>query len=610
MSFHLRVLSYFRQSLGGIILAILLMFLSSLAALLQPFPLAILIDSLLSGRPSGHWVHRLFYSLTPDSILPRILALAGIMLGLRIVQELLTLAQSVVAIKVGFSGLMRVRCDLFQKLQALSIGYHKSTPQGDAIYRLSSDTYGFQTILNIFMNSVLLSIVTLLVMTVIMLTLSWKITLIALSIVPILILLTEYGGRVIRRGWTVAKEADADMTTAVQRSVAAISLVQAYGREADEYERFHGTARNSVKAYVRVYWSELLYRLGIGAVFGIGAAAIFGYGGYLVYRDQVLNPVGDAGMTVGNLSIFLAYLAQLYLPLQQLTGASAMLQGSAVSAQRVFEVLDRDPIISDAPDAQALPLKPRTLEIDHISFEYRKGEPVFEDVSLKLEPGEMVGLVGFSGVGKTTLLNLLPRFYDPTHGSIKLDGQDIRRLKLKDLRKHLAMVLQESIILPTTIAENIAYGRPGATDAQIRQATHQARADEFIEKLPQKYETVVSEAGSNLSGGQKQRISIARALLTDAPILVLDEPTSALDPQNELLIVETLYGLRGSRTIILVSHRISTVADCDRILVMDAGRIVEVGTHAELLERRGVYYKMARHQMKLQESPATPEPAP
>jgi subfamily B ATP-binding cassette protein MsbA len=520
---------------------------------------------------------------------------------------LLTLAQSILSIRIGFGGLMRVRCELFQKLQALSIGYHKSTPQGDAVYRLATDTYGFQAILNTFLNSVVASIVMLLIMTGIMFTLSWQLTLISLAVIPLLLFMTTYGSRSIRAGWDIAKSADTDLTTAVHRSVAAISLVQAYGRERDEYARFEQTARQSVRSYIRVHLAELRYALTIGLIFGVATAAIFGFGGYLVYRDRIVLNLGENGMTVGSLYIFLAYLLQVYVPLQRLAGTPAVLQGSASSAQRVFEVLDRDPVIRDVPGAIDLPRAPRTLAIDKISFEYRAGEPVFEEVEFSLPPGAMVGLVGFSGVGKTTLLNLLPRFYDPMRGAIRLDNHDIRSVKIKDVRKHFAMVLQESVILPTTVAENIAYGKPDATEEQIRTAADLARAAEFIEKLPEKYQTIINEHGSNLSGGQRQRIGIARALLSDAPILVLDEPTSALDPANELMIVETLYALRKTRTIILVSHRISTVADCDRIYVMDQGRLVESGTHEQLLQNRGAYYRMARHQMKLADSPADPQ---
>jgi len=270
--------------------------------------------------------------------------------------------------------------------------------------------------------------------------------------------------------------------------------------------------------------------------------------------------------------------------------------------ERVFEVLDRDPVIKDAPDAIPLPRQPRVLDLDNVEFHYRDGEPVLRDVSVKILPGQMVGFVGSSGVGKTTLLNLLPRFYDPTGGALKLDGIDLRKIRVRDLRAHIALVLQENVILPTSVAENIAYGKPKAGDAEIRRAAEMAGASAFIDKLPDKYETQISESGSNLSGGQRQRIAIARALLTEAPILVLDEPTSALDPAHEAMIIQTLAGLKRQRTILVVSHRLSTVADCDQIFVMDEGRIVEQGTHAELLARRGIYYAMARHQLRLEES--------
>lgn len=599
MPLYLRVLRYFREDLPWIIVSLVLILLSSLAALLQPFPLAVLIDTVLQGKPSNQWISRMMVAVLPSGMLQQIIALAGITLALRVAQELLTMAQALVTIHIGYAGITRVRCDLFQKLQALSLAYHKSQPQGDAIYRLSNDTHGVQQIYNTIVNSIVVSVITLIVMAWIMLTMNWRLTLIALSIAPLLMWLTDYGWKVIKRRWGLVKEVETEVMTTIQRSVAAISLVQAFGRQADEFARFRKTVRHLVSSYIRVYWVELLHATMIGIVFAVATAVIFGYGGYQVYRDQYIDKIGEAGMTVGTLYVFLMYLAQLYGPLQKLTGAGASLQSATVSAERVFEVLDRDPIIMDAPDAVHFPVQQRTLEIDGISFEYRKGEPVFSDVSVTFKPGDMIGLVGFSGVGKTTLLSLLPRFYDPSSGSIKLDGTDIRKIKLADVRKHMALVLQESIILPTTIEENISYGRPDATDEQIREAATLARAAEFIEKLPDKYDTQVSESGSNLSGGQRQRIAIARAMLTEAPILVLDEPTSALDPENEQAIVQTLYSIRRSRTIILVSHRLSTVADCDRIYVMGNGRIAEHGSHEQLLAQRGLYWQMAKHQMKL-----------
>jgi len=329
---------------------------------------------------------------------------------------------------------------------------------------------------------------------------------------------------------------------------------------------------------------------------------MFGYGGWLVYRDQfVLHKTN--GMTIGALYVFIGYLGMLFDPLRQLSSSGSSAAGAMAGVKRVFEVLDRDATIKDSPGASSLPRQPRTLQFDHAGFEYRPGEPVLIDVNVTIAPGQMVAFVGSSGVGKTTLLNLLPRFYDPTTGAMKLDGHDARTIKIADLRKHVALVLQESVILPTSVAENIAYGRPDATDSQIRQAAEFAGAAVFIEKLPQKYESQISESGGNLSGGQRQRIAIARALLTEAPILVLDEPTSALDPQHEQMITETLRSLKKQRTIVLVSHRLSTVADCDQIFVMDEGRIVEQGTHEGLIAQRGLYFQMAKHQMKLEDEP-------
>lgn len=607
MRFYLRAISYFRAYTGEIFLSLVLIALSTAFGLLIPFPMAIFFDSVIGSVDPQNWIYRLFFWSAPQSKVGQIMALAGIMLGLRICQELLGMGQTLMNIRIGYGGLMRVRCELFRKLQELSLAYHKSQPQGDAIYRLSYDTYGFHTILNVLVQTVLVSAVTLVLMTWIMLSMNWQLTLIGLSISPLLLWTTRIYGRILRKKSTEAKEVDSQLTTTIQRSVATIGLVQAFGREADEYEAFSSTVQRSVSAYLRLHWQEMIYWLFVGSIFGLGGALIFGYGGYIVYRDQLVLHLGDGGMTIGKLSIFLSYiLGNLYGPLNKLSTAGAAIAGGVSGVQRVFEVLDRDPIIKDAPDAISLPKQPRVLELDRVTFWYAPQNPVLCDLSCTIHPGQMVAFVGSSGVGKTTLLNLLPRFYDPVSGALKLDGHDLRQIKIRDLRRHVALVLQDSVVLPTTVSENIAYGRPDASESQIRHAAEMAGAASFIEKLPQKYATLISESGQNLSGGQKQRISIARALLTEAPIIIMDEPTSALDPQHEAMIVDTLRQLKRLRTVIIVSHRLSTVADCDHIFVMDEGKIIEQGTHDDLVKQRGLYFKMARHQMKLEDSEAAP----
>jgi ATP-binding cassette, subfamily B, bacterial len=613
MRFYLRAIRYFREDLPLIVASLILVGLSTVAGVLQPFILGIMVDTVFLSLPGGDIVHRAFLyflklcHVDPGEKPKQIIILAILALALRAGQELLSMGQRLLNTRIGYNGLLRVRCDLFRKLQQLSLGYHKSQPQGDAIYRLSYDTSGFQTILNVLLNNVLVSSVMLVAMTLLMLQMNWVLTLITLCVAPPLFWTTKVFAGPMKKRWIEAKEVDSRLTTVIQRSVAAIGLVQAFGREADEFENFHDTARSSISANYRQAKQDSIYWLLVGCIFGLDNAIILIYGGLKAYHDQILMHLPH-GFTIGQLWVFLTYVNQVYGPLQSVSGSGASIQGGVASVQRVFEVLDRDPIIKDAPNAIHLPRQPRVLQLQNVGFEYRPGEAVLREIDGTIKPGQMVAFVGSSGVGKTTLLNLLPRFYDPTTGAILLDGKDIRSVLIRDLRSHVALVLQDGVILPTTVSENIIYGRPEATEAQVRQAAKLAGADLFIEKLPQGYETVIDESGGNISGGQKQRIGIARALVTEAPIMVLDEPTSALDPQHEALITQTLRNLKRQRTIIIVSHRLSTVFDCDQIFVMDEGRIVERGTHTELLAMHGVYFAMAQHQLKLEDA-VDPSPA-
>jgi len=589
MSKYRRVFEYFRRDWWRIAVSLSLVGLSTLLGLLWAFPLAILID-LQTGKKMDQWLYLWFYDRAPkDNGWQQLLYLTALAFVVRIGSEVLKAAQGVLNMRVGLAGVMRVRCDVFRKLQEMSLAYHRSQPQGDSIFRVASDTYGFESVLNV-MTGVFINVLTLVFMVIIASGMNLRLTLISLAVVPLMLLVLRQYGRVLSRYSREARERDSTLQTILQRAMSSINLVQAFGRERDEYDRFDATVQNSLRSYYRLHWHEIMYWFCLGAVFAVGATVIFGYGAHLIQTGA---------LTIGSLAIFLDYVARLYDPLNKLSSSGSSLMTSMASVDRVFEVLDRDPIIKDVPNAIALPRLPRRLELDHVSFGYDPKSAILKDLCVTVEPGEMVAFVGSSGVGKTTLLNLFPRFYDPTAGCIKLDGIDIRNIQLKCLRAHIALVLQENMVLPTTIHENIAYGFPNARRNSIRRAAALAGAATFIERMPHRYHTQVMENGSNLSGGQRQRLGIARALLSRAPIIVLDEPTSALDPENEMHITRLLRSLKGARTIIMVSHRLSTVADCDRIFVMDHGRIVETGTHQQLIAQQGIYSKLARHQLKL-----------
>jgi ABC-type multidrug transport system fused ATPase/permease subunit len=602
MHFLRRCLAYFRPDLPRIIWSLVLTLVATLVGLLQPITIKVLFDTVLGGKPATSWVDRAFLAVLPEGRGAQAIGLAALGLLITVIAAVLAMFQTMATVKVGYFGLRHVRSDLFQHLQRLSIAYHRERPQGDSLYRLSTDAYGFQTILNVIVGNILVSVVMLLVMAWIMFSINPLLAVISLVAIPLLIFVHKWAQKEITRNWVSAKDADTSLMTVMQRAIASLWLTQAFGRERDEFGKFRGAIDNTLKLMFRVHWREVIYTLLVAVILGLGTAMILGVGGWLVYRDQFELNAGDAGMTIGKLYVFLAYLSKFYEPLNKITGSGSTFAQATVQAQRVFEVLDQDPVIKDAPNAAPLPKQARTIELRDVSFEYLEGKPILKNASVTIAPGRMVAFVGPSGVGKSTILSLLPRFYDVTSGAITFDNEDIRNVRIADLRKHLAIVLQENPLLPTTVAENIAYGAPEATAQQIKRAAEMAEADTFIEQLPEGYQTILNENATNISGGQRQRLAIARALITEAPVLLLDEPTSALDAENEQLITHTLGKLKGSRTMIIVSHRLSTVSDCDEIFVMDGGRIVERGTHEQLVALRGQYYRMAKHQMKLDDA--------
>ncbi len=600
-----RAVAYFRPDRPWIALLVLLIGISVSVGLLETWPLAVLIDSVLSERPNTDWIHQIFLSFLPVSKVGQVIGLVLIGMGLQLIGYFVWMSRMMINYHLNYRGTTRVRYHLFTKLQHLGLTYHRSRPQGDAIYRLSTDAFGPWGIMDTVIGTSVAA-VTLTVMTLILLSRNVSLTLAAFSVAPFIVWSNWRFGLRIHERALVSKQIDTDLTSTIQQTISRVWLAQAFRRERREFGLFRRAVLRSVHALLRLNWQEQLYPMARDSILAVGGAIILGYGGYLVYRDQFLRPIAG-GMTVGTLIIFLDYVRKLWDPLKWLSEFVAKVRLFEAAARRVFRILDTPESIVERPGALHLRLQRRTLTLDRVNFGYRPGQSVLTDVSAEIRDGEMVAFIGPSGTGKSTLLALMLRFYDPTAGALRLDGFDFRAVRISDVRAHMALVGQENIILPASVAENIAYGRSNASRAELATAARNAGAAEFIEQLPNGYDTLLAEGGQNLSGGQRQRIAIARALVTNAPFLILDEPTSALDPQHEQHLIATLRRLRGMRTIVLVTHRLESVVHCDQIFVMRGGQIAERGRHEGLLAQSGPYAQMWQRadEPSLQPSPIT-----
>lgn len=595
--FYLRIFSYFRRDWLLILALVGLIWLSLGFGTLQPAAVALLTDKVLSGKPMTNVFSRLLVDILPPGRIGQVVCLAVLWLFLQAANDVITLLREMINNQLRYNGTARIRQELFDHYQVLGLDFHRSRPQGDSIYRLNTDTQGFFGVLNTFLGAAN-SLLTLFVMAAVMMTFNRTITYVCLGLTPLLLLVNLHFGRMIRDRSLTAKAAESDLTTFTQRAMSAIGLIQLFGRQDDESNRFRGAVDTTIRTGMRMNWQEQLYPFAQRTIFAMGFAFVLGYGGYLVCKTPTnqgpsLGGAPVESFTVGGILAMTWYLSQLWEPLRRITGFTADVQRDGASCARVFDVLalPRGPV----DEGPVVPLKvlPRTLELEDVRFEYVKGQPVLRGINARIDPGSMIAFVGSSGAGKSTLLSLLPRFYDPAGGHVRLDGYDLRELRLADVRRHIALVPQDSPVVVGTIEENIAFGNPDATATRVREAARLSGAAEFIDRLPLGYRTMLTESGQNLSGGQRQRLAIARALLTDAPILVLDEPTSGLDRRQEQWFVRTLKRLKGRRTIILVTHNLSTAQDCDHIFFLHEGKIAEQGTHQELLEAGGLYAAMA-----------------
>jgi ATP-binding cassette subfamily B protein len=551
--------------LGGIFLLGLI---AAPLALLLPVPLKIAVDSVIGDRP----LPAVVAFFLPDSIAhsPGTFLVLAVVLQILVVLfiHLNTAATYVFQTHTGERMTLYFRERLFSHLQRLSFMFHDKRGTADSIYRIQYDAPSIQYITIFGVIPILASLAMLGAMIYVTAMIDLELAFIALGVCPLLFIMCRVYSLRMRARYIDMKEMESGVMRIVQEVMTSVRVVKAFGREENERERFIEHSHKTVRARVKLSFAEGVFGLLVNLGIALGTAAVLYVG---------ISNVQSGKLSMGELLMVLAYLAQLYAPLESISAQVAKLQNSLASAQRAFELVDEVPDVVDKPQALALKRTKGEIEIRNVSFGYGGKNPVLKGLSFRARPGDRVGIFGKTGAGKTTLVSLLTRFYDPDGGQILLDGVDLRDYKIADLRNQFSIVLQEPVLFSTSIEENISYGRPGASKEEIVQAAKAANAHGFITALPDGYDTLVGERGMRVSGGERQRIALARAFLKDAPLLILDEPTSSVDIRTEDKIMQAVEKLIEGRTTFLIAHRLSTLENCDVLLEIENGRQIDRG---------------------------------
>ena len=587
MGVYRRTLSYYRPFWVETSLALLLSLGVTALNLLKPWPFKYIVDGILSPvneatRPAHEQLQQWFGAM-PGSQVIFILCLSMVLITF--VAGLINLFSNYMLIGVGLKALLRIRTELYAYLQSLSLKFHDTRRSSDSSFRVAYDSQSIQTIYNRGFTNIFSSGLMLVATFVIMVKIDARLTMLSLAVVPVIVFLIHYYAKKVRTQSTTIKERESDLLATVQEGLASIRLVHAFGREDYEVGQFRRRAAESLAANMQMTMTSVVSALVVGTLMAAGTAVLY-YAGSLHVMEQKLS--------LGDLLVFASYLLMLYSPLEQLTHTAWAMEGAAAGARRCFDILDRPDEVPEAPDAKPLRQATGEIEFRDVDFGYSNERLILNGIQLRIRAGERVALAGGTGAGKSTLLSLVPRFYDPTRGTVSIDGHNLREVTKKSLRSHISMVLQDTVLLSTTVRENIAYGRPGATEEEIMEAARRAQAYDFIMAMPEGFASQVGERGGHLSVGQRQRIGIARAFLKDAPILLLDEPTSALDGATEQAVMAVVTELMRGRTTLIITHRLATVHGLDRIVVLEHGHVAEDGTGPELLAKNGPYAKMFR----------------
>ncbi len=586
--------SYLLPYWGTSLLMIVLLVGQALMDVLSPWPLKFVFDNVIGHHHLHGLIGHVARQMTADNRFALLNLIVVAFLVIAVLDGLFSYGGNLLLSRIGQHFVFDVRRDLFAHIQRLSLRFHGSRRTGDTTARLTGDISNIQDMVVTGLSTVIANVLTLVLMIVVMLKLDWHYTVVTLVVVPFMYLAARHYRQAIKTASRQTRRSEGQVSSIVQEVVSAIRVVKAFTREEFEQQRFEEQTSVSLHAGLRTGNLQAQFAPIIDIIGALGTVLVLWLG---------VREILSGHLTAGELLVFTSYFRAMYSPLRQLAKISTITARGAASAERVLEILSAEPDLRDLQSARTAPRFTGHVSFEHVSFGYDPDHPVLHNIDLDAPPGSITALVGATGSGKTSLVSLIPRFYDPAGGRVCIDGTDVRDFTLQSLREQIGLVLQEAVLFHGTIYDNIAYGRPDTTVGQIHAAAEAANATEFIDRLPDRYSTVLGERGATLSGGQRQRIAIARAIVRDAPILILDEPTVGLDVETEALVLQALRRLMQGRTTFVIAHHLATVRDADTIIVLDKGRIVGRGSHEDLRRQNGWYAQVYRDHLALAEFP-------
>ena len=588
-----------RPYIGSLCVILGAMLVQTVMSLAAPWPLKVVLDNVVGTHKLPPWLsHLLTTFLKGDGKMSIAIGAAIAVVAIAALGAIASYVANYYTESVGQWVANDLRVRTYQHLQHLSLSYYDQQRTGALLSTITSDVQTIQNFASSSTLGIVVDLFTIVGMLFIMFWLNWDFTLIAVAVTPFMLFLVSRFKKAVKAATREVRKQQANIVSVVQQDLESMRVVKAFGRQDYQQKELGEVSRAVVDAALKARRVKAMLSP-IVTVTVAGCTAI------VLWRGSALILAGV--MTAGSLTVFLSYLTQFFKPVKDLASMTNSVAQAAVGVDRVRAILDADNVIPERADARQLPAPVRgAIRFDQVKFAYDPESPVLRGVSFSIEPGQLVGVVGPTGGGKSTIVSLIPRFYDPTGGKIEIDGVDVRDYKLQWLRSQIGYVLQETVLFRGTVRDNIAYGREGATHDEIVEAARLANADEFIARMPQGYDTMIGERGETLSGGQRQRIGIARALVRNNPILILDEPTAALDTESERLVIEALERLMKGRTVITIAHRLTTIRDADKIIVLDGGVVAEQGTHQQLLALGGIYAALCSTQFDTAPAKAQP----